>query len=281
MSDTDKTRECDICHVRYREDIAATNRFFCSCGGVLLPFLDAPPTQPEGTASFIPSKEMRECPNCKQMVPVNCCHWPCCPPAPLASEAPPQSLAAPAGETLTKATDDEKRDMLKERGWSLWYSQNYWVHPKTVKNPAEQDHTMYGMTLDRAYQYEINNEPPRPMVMGPEFWAATGTEAGMGMRIGMLEKTVKMLEASEAARMEHICELEAEVARLAADREALTMPLQPRMTLPRVWFDPEGPDGETSRWIVIHHENDYATADEALAAYHASRSTTTEKNTNG
>ncbi len=49
---------------------------------------------------------------------------------------------------------------LLENGWSTWYNKNYWVHPKTVKDPAEQDYTDYGLTAYEAYEFETKDCPP-------------------------------------------------------------------------------------------------------------------------
>lgn len=62
--------------------------------------------------------------------------------------------------TRPATPDDAMRSLLKERGWSLWYSDDYWVHPKTVRNPAAQDYTNYGMPLERAYRFETTGEAP-------------------------------------------------------------------------------------------------------------------------
>lgn len=53
--------------------------------------------------------------------------------------------------------------VLLKSGWSLYYNDNYWVHPKVVADKATQDHTNYGMTLENAYEFEVNNKPPLPM----------------------------------------------------------------------------------------------------------------------
>lgn len=56
-----------------------------------------------------------------------------------------------------------KKDMqtyLESKGWHTWYNPEYWVHTKTIVDPKRQDYTNYGMSLERAYAYEINNEKP-------------------------------------------------------------------------------------------------------------------------
>lgn len=53
---------------------------------------------------------------------------------------------------------------LKARGWSTYYNPNYWVHPKTVADPSQQDYTNYGMTAEDALAYErIGCPPHQPM----------------------------------------------------------------------------------------------------------------------
>jgi hypothetical protein len=46
---------------------------------------------------------------------------------------------------------------LIRRGWNTYYNENYWIHTKTVKDPHEQDHTNYGMDLESAFVYEVEN----------------------------------------------------------------------------------------------------------------------------
>lgn len=53
---------------------------------------------------------------------------------------------------------------LTRRGWGQWYHKNNWVHSKTVKDPAAQDYTNYGMDLQSAFIYEVEGMPSfRPM----------------------------------------------------------------------------------------------------------------------
>jgi hypothetical protein len=55
-------------------------------------------------------------------------------------------------------------DWLVRRGWSTWYNPEYWVHPDSVEDPAQQDYTNYGMTWEDALQYERIGKPKhRPM----------------------------------------------------------------------------------------------------------------------
>lgn len=57
-------------------------------------------------------------------------------------------------------TDQEKRDYLISKGWHTWYSPNYWVHTKLIVDSSRQDYTNYGLSLEDAYDFEINNKPP-------------------------------------------------------------------------------------------------------------------------
>lgn len=54
----------------------------------------------------------------------------------------------------------EKHDFLNSQGWYMYYNPNYYVHPKTIKDKSIQDFTNYGMPVDDAYIYEIENMPP-------------------------------------------------------------------------------------------------------------------------
>lgn len=69
------------------------------------------------------------------------------------------------GEIQKELDDEEKRRRLHEAGWHPWYNADYWVNPKTVQNPKIQDYTNYGMPLEKAWAYELNNEQPSPPVM--------------------------------------------------------------------------------------------------------------------
>lgn len=57
-------------------------------------------------------------------------------------------------------TPKAKQTTLVSAGWSQWYHPDCWIHPKTVKDPATQDYTKYGMTLDEAYRYETEGGEP-------------------------------------------------------------------------------------------------------------------------
>lgn len=61
-------------------------------------------------------------------------------------------------------SDDEKRSVLLKAGWSTWYNENYWANRKTVQNPAIQNHTDYGLSLDKAYEFETEKRKPFPSV---------------------------------------------------------------------------------------------------------------------
>lgn len=55
--------------------------------------------------------------------------------------------------TESKRTQD-KITFLKERGWSTWYNEDYWVNPKVIEDPKSQDYTNYGLSLEDAYAWE-------------------------------------------------------------------------------------------------------------------------------
>lgn len=57
-------------------------------------------------------------------------------------------------------TEDEA--FAKERGWSTYYNPNYWVHPKTVEDPMQQDYTNYGMCIEDVVRYEAIGCPKHP-----------------------------------------------------------------------------------------------------------------------
>lgn len=54
----------------------------------------------------------------------------------------------------------KKEKFLRDRGWGTWYNPDYWVHPKTIKDPKSQDYTNYGLNLDRAVEFETSEEEP-------------------------------------------------------------------------------------------------------------------------
>lgn len=49
---------------------------------------------------------------------------------------------------------------LQSRGWHTWYNEDYWVNPKCVIDPLQQDYTNYGCTFDQAVSKEINGIVP-------------------------------------------------------------------------------------------------------------------------
>lgn len=53
----------------------------------------------------------------------------------------------------------QSKEFLLSRGWSTWYSENYWVHPESVEDPKSQDYTNYGMSLEDAVKYENLGRP--------------------------------------------------------------------------------------------------------------------------
>lgn len=55
---------------------------------------------------------------------------------------------------------EDKKKFLEERGWSTYYNPDYWVHEKTIVDKSRQDFTNYGMNLEDAYNFEVNNEKP-------------------------------------------------------------------------------------------------------------------------
>ena len=50
-------------------------------------------------------------------------------------------------------------DWLRERGWSTWYNENYWVHRDSVEDSTKQDYTNYGMGWQDAVRYERLGKP--------------------------------------------------------------------------------------------------------------------------
>ncbi len=54
----------------------------------------------------------------------------------------------------------DEEEFLKSRGWSTWYHHDYWVHPKTIKDKSRQDYTDYGLSMQDAVKYELENMPP-------------------------------------------------------------------------------------------------------------------------
>ena len=53
----------------------------------------------------------------------------------------------------------EQEKYIISKGWFTYYNPKYWVHEKTVAEPAKQDYTDYGMDLNSAYCFEKLNLP--------------------------------------------------------------------------------------------------------------------------
>jgi Ni/Co efflux regulator RcnB len=61
---------------------------------------------------------------------------------------------------LNLPPEDFMVESLKRNGWSSWYSGNYWVHPKRIKDRKVQDYTNYGLPTPAAYVCMIERWPP-------------------------------------------------------------------------------------------------------------------------
>jgi len=48
----------------------------------------------------------------------------------------------------------DKRELLKSKGWSTWYNENYWVHPQFASPSV--DYTTRGMNTNEAYDFETD-----------------------------------------------------------------------------------------------------------------------------
>lgn len=57
-------------------------------------------------------------------------------------------------------TKQEKINRLERGGWETPYHPESWCHPKIVGNPALQEYTSYGMSVDQAISFELFNLPP-------------------------------------------------------------------------------------------------------------------------
>lgn len=75
----------------------------------------------------------------------------------------------------TRLIKSMKEALLIQKGWSLWYHHDYWVHPKTIVDPTRQDHTNYGMSLDKAYEYETQGGKPYPPLLADLFAIVNST----------------------------------------------------------------------------------------------------------
>lgn len=64
-------------------------------------------------------------------------------------------------------TPEEQVTWLRSRGWHSYYNENYWVHPKTVADPKQQDYTNYGMSAEDAIAYERIGCPPHEPMGSP------------------------------------------------------------------------------------------------------------------
>lgn len=49
------------------------------------------------------------------------------------------------------------RVFLKKRGWHTYYNPNYWVNKKTIQDSSRQDYTNYGMPIEMAFVFEVEN----------------------------------------------------------------------------------------------------------------------------
>lgn len=63
----------------------------------------------------------------------------------------------------------DKPAFLRERGWSTWYNENYWVHPRF--GGQGRDHTNWGLGTDEAYAYETNPESKEQTLKGMALYA--------------------------------------------------------------------------------------------------------------
>ena len=55
---------------------------------------------------------------------------------------------------------NEMKRVIESAGWHTWYHPNYWVHQDLVTDPKAQDYTNYGMTLEEAYEHELDGRKP-------------------------------------------------------------------------------------------------------------------------
>lgn len=72
----------------------------------------------------------------------------------------------PTSENFQRPNDGLlKTEFLNANGWTTWYNKDYWIHPKCVFDTKIQDYVLYGMPLEKAFEFEINGTPPiEPMV---------------------------------------------------------------------------------------------------------------------
>lgn len=57
---------------------------------------------------------------------------------------------------------DDKRKLLKERGWYPWYNDDYWCHEQFSTNGT--DPTYRGLSLNDAYRFETDETFRRGIV---------------------------------------------------------------------------------------------------------------------
>jgi hypothetical protein len=62
---------------------------------------------------------------------------------------------------------------LRKKGWHTYYNELYWVHPKLIQDNSTQDYTNYGMTIDSAFVYEVENLSSFPCCGIPSLSQAT------------------------------------------------------------------------------------------------------------
>jgi len=48
---------------------------------------------------------------------------------------------------------------LRSKGWFTWYNEAYWCNEKTIENEKEQDCTDYGMDMESALIFELQDLP--------------------------------------------------------------------------------------------------------------------------
>lgn len=67
---------------------------------------------------------------------------------------------------MTQNFVSEQEKVLKAAGWHQYYNEAYWCHPKTIVDSSVQDYTNYGMSIYKAYEFEINNGQPFSSLLG-------------------------------------------------------------------------------------------------------------------
>jgi hypothetical protein len=58
----------------------------------------------------------------------------------------------------------QKEIFLKGKGWFQWYHNDYWCNKKCTQDSSKQDYTNYGMSLEKAYEFELNGKHFLPSV---------------------------------------------------------------------------------------------------------------------